>query len=1119
MNSEKEKYQRFCMDLTEKYLKELSGEGENSQYIFNSRPSEKILIGILDSGIQNSEETRYTSMPMAKVQFYVDSNPQGEFNIDISGNLYYNVLPTYEEEMKYVKKLKDEKEKRKKTEDTVDEDKYNKIEIVSKFKKVSVKDAWKDIVISKKELLEKREIDFSKQLNDKLYEKIDFSDSVFFSEKVISEDVIKDQGTYEKFLSIHSGNGDCLILKVRPRWKFRGTISYKYNIEEDKNIVTLIIENITEKSQDYRAKEFENKRFSIPLYNIGIEIEAKDGAKFENIKLKDFEDSYKVNSKVKAKGEWLSAECIGNKIVTKNVPQYIEKRLITKDEYEKNTDLKALQSDAIINLQQILKGMKEYYQEISSRDIENDQFFYDLKKFKYEVERFERGIKILDDPDFVPVKKSFICMNKTFEKILPTGNWRLFQLVFIVSMIPDIVYNENKDILESEMYNYNDSGTTEIIYFPTGGGKTEAFLGTVILSCFYDRFIGKKYGVDTIIKYPLRLLSIQQLERTLIAIINANKVLKETEEISEEPIFTLGYFVGSSNTPNLIRDEEVEKYEHNPDYIFVDKCMECGGDIDIVFNHETKTLEHKCKNCGNVLPLYIVDDEIYRFLPTVLVSTVDKFATISLKDGFRNILGGSNFRCPKHGFSYNSKCQCDVNDRMENVYDYQEPSIAPTLFIQDEIHLLKESLGVFSAHYESLIEYYMKELIDEKHRKKIKYIGATATISGADYLVNELYGKECRIFPSPSTYANGETFYSKFSEEEIARIIIGFAPFGDSITARIEYAVSTLRLMLFEMYNNPNKYAYIYSMNEKEFQKMVFYYWTSIIYCRSKNDNNKLRNNFEQQANSGRMAEYRDARFNIVRMTGDESFSQIKDSLNSMSQERDKMKANNLVLATSTISHGVDSKDFNNIFFFGIPSNTAEYIQSYSRVGRTYTGLVIDIIRLAQNRNVSFLKYFNMMHNYKDYLVNETRINAKSSIAMYHTFPGILVSLFKHYYSVRDNKKYDTVGSVDKFFEDDENNENIKDLFNKLCKIYRCDDVTDENCLDAQFKIDIKKELNNVRKNLYDGVRKTYTLNQSFASHISELTSHNFRVMISLRDVDNNYDIGIKFGGDRDEEE
>lgn len=1122
MNNKKEKYQQFCLNLTERYLQELSGEGENSEFITDSRPSEKVLIGILDSGIGNDEATRYTSMPMVKVQFFVDSTLKGDLKISISGNLYYNVLPTYEEEIQFVNKQKDEINKRKVTgseeEDNQDELDDNRVQIMQKFKKVSVKEIWKDIVISKKELLEKGEVDFSDTLNKRLYDGYTFEDSVFFSEKTINEEVLKSRESYEDYLNKHSGTGDCQIIKSKPYWKFYGVLTSDFSSKEDLNVVTLLIENVTEKSQDYNAKRFETKRFSIPLYNVEAQIEALNGFEFKEIELENFENSYKVHSKVKAKGEWLSAECVENKIITKNIPRYIEKRLITTEKYNDNTNFHSLQEHPIDNLKEILKGMKEYYKTISSRNINDEKFFEDLKKFKYEITRFEKGITLLEDTEFISIKKAFICMNKTFERILKEKSncWRLFQLVFIVSMIPDIVFNENKDILESEIYNYNDIDTAEIIYFPTGGGKTEAFLGTVILSCFYDRFIGKKYGVNTMIKYPLRLLSIQQLERTLEAIEMANQVLKENDEIKELPIFTLGYFVGSSNTPNIIKDSDIEKYEHKTDYILIEYCPVCGEKIDVVFNRENRVLEHKCTKCGNVLPLYIVDDEIYRFLPSVLIGTIDKLATISLNDGFRNILGGSKYRCPIHGFTHNYKCQWNINDKVENVYDSQVPSLAPTLFIQDEIHLLKESLGVFSSHYESLLEFYMKELIDEKHRKRIKYIGATATISGADSLINELYGKGCRIFPSPSTYSNGETFYSKLAEDDIARIIIGFAPFGDSINARIEYVVSHLRLLLYTMYNHPEKYASEYQMDEEDFKKMVFYYWTTIIYFRSKNDNNKIRNTFEQQANDGRLIDEPNARFNIVRMTGDENFSQIKSMLNSMMSERNKMKTHNMVLATSTISHGVDSSDFNNIFFYGIPSNTAEYIQSYSRVGRTYTGLVVDIIRLARNRNVSFLKYFNLMHSYKDYLIDETRLNSKSSIAMYRTLPGILISLLKHYYSVKDNRKYETLGDLNSFFAD---RENISDLFNKLCTVYRCEDVVDESSIDAQFKKNIKKEIQTIVKNTRQIVRESLTLGYSFSDNINRLTTNNYKAMTSLRDVDINYEIGIDFRGDNDEEE
>ena len=263
-----------------------------------------------------------------------------------------------------------------------------------------------------------------------------------------------------------------------------------------------------------------------------------------------------------------------------------------------------------------------------------------------------------------------------------------------------------------------------------------------------------------------------------------------------------------------------------------------------------------------------------------------------------------------------------------------------------------------------------------------------------------------------------------------------------------------------------------------------------------------------------------DANFNIVRMTGDEDFSQIKESLNSMTSTDNKRETDNLILATSTISHGVDSKYFNNIFFYGIPSNTAEYIQSYSRVGRTYTGLVVDIIRLARNRDISFLKYFNMMHNYKDYLINETRLIPKSTIAMYRTFPGIFISLLKHYYSVKDNRKYETLGEVDSFFFSNGNlrEENISDFLDKLFDIYKIKGLDSENSIYANFIKEVKSEFLNTIVRLHKSLRTFNTVNKQLKSHIKEFTKFGFSAMTSLRDVDVNYDIGLQFGGNENEE-
>ena len=99
MNEINKKYQKFCGKLKDIYLDTLRGEDDDSEFILNMRPSEKIMIGILDSGIQNDESNRYTSMPLIKVQFFVDKNTNGKINLSIMGNLFYNVLPTYEDEI------------------------------------------------------------------------------------------------------------------------------------------------------------------------------------------------------------------------------------------------------------------------------------------------------------------------------------------------------------------------------------------------------------------------------------------------------------------------------------------------------------------------------------------------------------------------------------------------------------------------------------------------------------------------------------------------------------------------------------------------------------------------------------------------------------------------------------------------------------------------------------------------------------------------------------------------------------------------------------------------------------------------------------------------------------
>ncbi len=1123
--NEKQKYQKFCQKLEHEYIEYLSGEGVRNEIIYDELPSERLVIGVLDAGADLENEDMFArSIPIAKVQFYSDLTPKGKISIQISGNLFYNALPTYDEEMVFIeerrrksKRLTDEQEDAKEDgkEDKEDhlgekEDEiFEKPRFRRKYQRVRLADILPKIEIDKKILLDKKEVDLSKEINEALANDKNYPNAVFYAtDRSITLKSIDSEAQYNDYVEKHSFGDDSQVIKAKLGWELRVIASCE--TVGDKCFVTISVENTTAIPSDYNKggqKSFIDTKYAVPVYNIGIRVTGDQDFLFDKISLDSFVKSYKIDSEIRAKGDWLTAKYDKqkNEIFTENAPVFMEYRILTRDEYDSIITFKNLQEDPEKYLNKVLTGMEDYYKTISARKElqDNAEFLDDLRKFQREKKRFEMGCKILTDEGFPEVKEAFILMNKAFAK---NGypNWRLFQLVFIVSMIPDIVYYGNEDFLKN-MFDYTDYDTADILFFPTGGGKTEAFLGTIALSMFYDRLTGKEYGVNSIVKYPLRLLSVQQLERTLKMIVNANSVLEK--ELPGHQSFSLGFYVGGTNTPNTIKSDEIGEYEHKPKYVLIKKCPYdgCDGDIDVVFNEEKYILEHKCTKCGKTLPLYIVDDEIYRVVPTVIISTVDKFAALANQDGFRNLVGGARKYCKKHGFCIDKKCSVNASDVVVDVDTIQKKSMAPSFLVQDEVHLLKESLGVFSSHYESFVDMYTNELLPEKVRKNIKHIGATATISGADVLVKELYNKECTIFPSPSTYSSGDNFYAYRSQDEISRIIIGFAPYGDSITERVEYSASTLRIILNDYYNNAKDCCEEYEMDEEEFKRMVYHYWTTILYFQSKRDSNNLVNTFEQQANLKSLAEHPEAAFSIAKMTGDEEFSEIKATLQEIESEKDKRKAKNLIMATSTISHGVDSKEFNDIFFYGIPGNTAEYIQSYSRVGRFYTGIVVDVIRLMRNRDVSFLKYFDLYHKYRDYLIDETDVNSKAIVAIERTFPGIFMALLRHYFAIRDNCKYETMKSLDDFLGSEKNR---KDIFNLLCRVYRCSDTQGDPynlVVQRVLAVRVSKIQINARRMLTESV----TNNSHIAPQIKKLTEDGFKIMSSLRNVDVDYEINL----------
>ena len=230
---------------------------------------------------------------------------------------------------------------------------------------------------------------------------------------------------------------------------------------------------------------------------------------------------------------------------TTHLPLFKQYRLKTREDLV--VKFKDLINEPVKTLKDIyskmLQELESWRNDYSNRkhclasDVESNykackQFEEEIKAFEFEIKRFKYGISMIEDYDYI--KNAFILMNKAFARSTKSyDSWRLFQIVFIVSLLPDVSvceYGEEK--IDNSFINKVD-----LLYFPTGGGKTEAFLGIIVFTLFFDRFRGKVSGNTAIVKYPLRLLSVQQVGRMADILASAEIERKNCQDIKDSDIF------------------------------------------------------------------------------------------------------------------------------------------------------------------------------------------------------------------------------------------------------------------------------------------------------------------------------------------------------------------------------------------------------------------------------------------------------------------------------------------------------------------------------------------------------------------------------------------------------
>lgn len=538
-------------------------------------------------------------------------------------------------------------------------------------------------------------------------------------------------------------------------------------------------------------------------------------------------------------------------------------------------------------------------------------------------------------------------MKKNNWKIEPEKiSWYPFQLAFILHEIISFI-KPGSEAREK----------VDLLWFPTGGGKTEAYLGISAFAIFLRRLRNSENaGVTVIMRYTLRLLTLQQFERASILIF-ACELLRRKYQLGGSEI-SIGLWVGGKLTPNKLKDaiknlrrnqkgDFGDDEEGNPCQVKI--CPWCGKPIsasDYQVDTATRRMTIRCLNeaceiskLPEGMPLHLIDESIYHHVPTFIVATIDKFAQLPLKSEPSALFGLNGSNNP------------------------------PELIIQDELHLISGPLGTMTGIYEAAIT-----KLCENNEIPVKILASTATIRNAENQIKALYGRDFTQFPPQGVTIN-DSFFAEISEanEKPARKYCGIMGIGTTATTtliRVEAA------LLFA-----TRYLEVLGFKDK----VIDNYWSITGYFNSLRELGSATTQISDDVQS-RYQYLCKAKFeqvypginvkarhdNIVELTSRMNNSEITRVIQ-IGMKREYTKENpvdpySFILASNMISVGVDIGRLGSMIVVGQPKTNSEYIQATSRVGRENPGLVLTVYNPSRSRDRShyeqFLRYHSGMYRY-----------------------------------------------------------------------------------------------------------------------------------------------------------
>ena len=664
----------------------------------------------------------------------------------------------------------------------------------------------------------------------------------------------------------------------------------------------------------------------------------------------------------------------------------------------------------------------------------------DFSTFEEERQRVCAGINLLRENDLL--MRAFKLMNEVMlEAVIAQRKsfraWRLFQLGFIMTQLSDIAARFDSASAEPV--------PTDVLWFSTGGGKTEAYLGLIALAMFYQRLKGRSYGVTAWMRFPLRMLTVQQFQRLAYVIGAANRI-RVREQIPGFP-FSIGYFTGDG-TPNRISSREpyaAENYlpqmtrraDWQDKLRFIDTCPHCNSPVEVRLTPEIFRIKHVCTNAGcwsnqpgdsdsvlndvGELGIYVSDEECYRYLPTVLLGTLDKLVVLGHNGNFRKFFGTTHY-CPKHGFIVGSRCahsvvseingewtdpvECGNNSRNSAQRTVRlKPLVDPgfPLLINDELHLLKEDLGNFDSHYESALEAIQRSFTGGRPPK---ILAATATIRDFENHIHHLYLRPARRFPAAGMRLDS-SFYSRLKrnpvtgEPLIRRIYVGAQPTTAQPNVVAEWVCDAneryhqlIGELLEGLRKDPQGACRELELDISKAQVTIDYISSmltpSLLYVRRLTDADHLEARF--RADNDRRRNYGEMERAYARLDSRSALADIQKIIARI-ERNDAQDPLRQIVATSVVSHGVDVERINIQCFCGWPPSTAEYIQASSRSGRVHTGIVLTALSSRKLIEAGIFSHFREYHRFMERLVEAVPINRFAPDVFTRTLPGIFSAL------------------------------------------------------------------------------------------------------------------------------